>query len=312
MQARQWILGFFTIVLLMLGSVQLWLLYKGIPPRFSNSISYDAKLAFLDQTHLLDDSDTLVIGSSMALNNINGVTLEENSTQIHKVANLGSWGLEPFQTLQLLKSVDLRNIKTIIYSVQYADFSQVIQKHIYNQKEVKKFLNHKLVLTPYFKRFTSAREDFGLYNDFNTVYHNPQDYHSLVFDRTGSAPLDIPKEDIDQKRWAGEKWLNEPLNPKAYSSLKSIIYLAQDHHIKLIVARSPIRKAVLSTRPEATKRVKDFSTMLQNLAKRKHIIYLDLSKKIPWNDEDFVDFEHLDVEGTILYTNGIIKYGGLQ
>lgn len=312
MQARQWILGFFTIVLLILSSVQLWLLYKDIPLRFSNSISYDAKLAFLDKTNLLDKADTLVIGSSMALNNINGVTLEENSSQIHKVANIASWGLEPFQTLQLLKSIDLKNIKTIIYGLQYDDFTQVIEKHIYNQQEVKDFLHHQKVLTPYFKRFTSAREDFRLYNNFDKIYHDSHHYQSLKFDRTGSVPLDINQSTIDKVRWEGIKWLNDPLNPRAYTSLKTIIYLARDHDIKLIVARSPIRPAVLKARPEAKKRVESFSNMLQDLAKRKHFIYLDFSEKLSWNNDDFVDFEHLDIEGTELYTKGIIKYGGLE
>lgn len=312
MQARQWIVRFFVIVMLILGSVQLWLLYKGIPPRFSNSISYDAKIAFLGRTGLLDKADTLVVGSSMALNNVNGVVLEENSSQINRVANISSWGLEPIHIYQLLQVIDLKNIKTVIYSLQYGDFTVGDSDRVYSMYDVKRFLKHKIVFRPYFKRFTTAREDFDIYDNFDEYYHDPQDYRYLVFDRTGGVSLNIKKENISHRRWIAKKYLIKRLDPKAFIDFQRLIDFIKEHNIRLIVVRSPIRKAVLDSRPKAAKRVEEFSNKIAKITKKSGVSYLDLGKRLNLDDSCFVDFEHLSHKGTKIYTQAIIKYGSLK
>ena len=311
MKAIHWIIYFFLINIFIAILLYSWLEYKHIPPRFSNSISYDSKLEFIKKNNLIDGADTLIVGSSMALNNVNGITLETNSTQIHKVINTGSWGLEPLRILELLNSFNLHKIKYIIYSIQYTDFSQDWKKTIYNQSDVLDYLQNNFVFRPYAKRFTSMLSDFDEYNHFDETFHTPNNYKSLLFDRTGSVPLEISKNHIIEERWEGVNYIKNPILKTSLRNLVKIVYLAQRFNIKIIIARPPIRPAVLKSIPHLKEKIDAFNASLYDLAKRKKFIYINAAEKLHVTDKDYVDFEHLDTEGTILYTNAIIQYGKL-
>jgi len=311
MKAVHWIIYFFLINIFIAILLYSWLVYKHIPPRFSNSISYDSKLEFIKKNNLVDGADTLIVGSSMALNNVNGITLETNSNRIHKVINTGSWGLEPLRILELLKSFNLHEIKYIIYSIQYTDFSQDWKKTIYHQSDVSNYLKNNFIFRPYAKRFTSMLSDFDEYNHLDETFHIPNRYKSLLFDRTGSVPLDINKNNIIKTRWEGINYLKDPVLKTSLRNLVKIVYLAQRFNIKIIIARPPIRPAVVKSIPHLKEKIDAFNTSLYDLAKRKKFIYINSAEKLHTTDKDYVDFEHLDTEGTILYTNAIIKYGEL-
>ena len=60
---------------------------ENIPYRFSNSISYDAKISFLKRNkEKLINADTIVIGSSMGLNNIDSEYLR--NTKLINIFNV--------------------------------------------------------------------------------------------------------------------------------------------------------------------------------------------------------------------------------
>ena len=84
MSYKKWIVVFVGVIFINIVAISIFIYSHHIPLRFTNSISYDAKLNFLHKTNCLKDADTIVVGSSMALNNISGITLEDNSSKIKK------------------------------------------------------------------------------------------------------------------------------------------------------------------------------------------------------------------------------------
>ena len=114
---RTFILAVFFYALIILG------LYK-VESKFHlpiyNHISMDTKIHFLKHRVDLEAADTIIIGSSLALNNINGELLEDTSSHIDKVVNLSAWHMQCPQQLPLLsRIINHGNVKRIIYPAQY-------------------------------------------------------------------------------------------------------------------------------------------------------------------------------------------------
>ena len=118
MTGTKWISLVMTfMVILFLSTILLIVIVTkkfDLPFRFSNSISYDVKLNFLNKhKNLLKNSKTIVIGSSMALNNIDSKYLEKTE-KFEKTVNLSSWGLQVSEVFQLLKIIDLTDKKYVV------------------------------------------------------------------------------------------------------------------------------------------------------------------------------------------------------
>lgn len=72
------------------------------PPNLTDSFSYNEKLFFLSQSDL--KPEVIVLGSSMALNNINSNALIKR-IKSNRVLNLSSWGMnlkDDFELLMLI------------------------------------------------------------------------------------------------------------------------------------------------------------------------------------------------------------------
>ena len=311
MYVKKWIILFFIAIILIGVVLQLFLTIKNIPLRFSNSISADAKLDFIYKKNLLKDADTLVFGSSMALNNINGITLENESKKIHKVANMASWGLDIGQNLKLLQLINLQNVKRIILSTGYSDFNV---KHDYNfdYKSIEDILHNHFTLQPYFIRFTTAMKNIEKYYYYEELYHNVHSYKSLVFDRTGSANLDFMQKDINKKRWNNNAFLLNSLLDSSFNALIKIAKICRNYHIEFIVVTSPIRISILNENPNIRKNIETMTHKLKVISRKENFTYIDTHTKFKCKGLCFVDSEHLNKNATIIYTNLILEESGLQ
>ncbi len=80
----------------------------------SNSISFNAKSAFINRNYSkMKHADYVIMGSSMSLNNIDGLFLEKATN--HKVINLSSWGMKIFDFKEFLCHIKLNS--TIIINL---------------------------------------------------------------------------------------------------------------------------------------------------------------------------------------------------
>ena len=116
MNSKLWLKSWLTLFFIFIINSFIFIFYiynyKNVPLRFTNSISFDAKLSFLKKSEKLNDVEILIIGSSMGLNNINSIVLSQNLG--NKILNLSSWGLKTNEIYEFLKILDLSKIKKII------------------------------------------------------------------------------------------------------------------------------------------------------------------------------------------------------
>jgi hypothetical protein len=307
MRAKKWLTIYFLFNLTIVILIQSILMYNDIPPRFSNSISYNAKLHFIKKNKLLKDANTLIIGSSMALNNISGITLEDNSKEIKKVANLASWGLNSIEVAQFLKLINLKKIKYIIYSTEYNDFAQIEANKEIDINSTFAYLNNQFILKPYIKRFTTTYKNMKKYFFYKQIYLTHNSYSSLLFDRTGSVNFIFSKKYYKKKRWNQTYEYNSKLSTKSFEAIREIADIAKLHHIKLITATAPIRLGFLKTHPIAQKKTLTYIEKLKKISEEKSFIYINAHKILQLDDKYFVGATHLNRDGAILFSKMILE-----
>ena len=101
---------------------------KDYPPPVTKRISFDAKLKFIRDHIDPDTVDTIIVGSSIGMNNILGSVLEKSSTKVKHALNLSVYEATTLQVEQVLELSDaFPNLKRIIYSAQYSDFPHARQ-----------------------------------------------------------------------------------------------------------------------------------------------------------------------------------------
>jgi len=306
MNSKQWIIIVFFIPIVLSGVAIILIKTFNLPLRFSNSISYDVKLNYIQNNKLMNNSDTIVIGSSMALNNINGIELEDNSINIKKVANLSSWGLQTSEVLQLIKLVDLKNIKYLIYSTQYFDFRESRLKNI-DEKEVEKYLNNQFTLYPYKITIQGLTNNLANNIRYKNLYLNPNKYSYLDYDRTGSINLTFGSEFIKKDRWENEYKKIYNLSTQCFEALAELSQISKLHNIQLIVITTPIRKSILYSNEGVLDIFNEFTTKLSNLSIKQNFIYLNTQSILNLTDEYFVDRTHLNKNGATLVSAEISK-----
>lgn len=306
MNEKKWLLlWIINSIIIVLGLIIVLRVFQ-IPLRFSNSISYDAKLNFIKNTELLKSADTVVVGSSMALNNINGVYLEENGQHIKQVANIASWGLQSSEVLQLVQLINLQKIKYVIYSTQYIDFNKYVLKSI-NENEVKKFIDNEFSIYPYFNTLMTLNGNILRYLNYKKLYFNKKSYKYLNFDKTGSINLDFGKKYIDMTRWDTNRKLKYKLDIKCFESLISLSILAKENNITLIVLTTPYRKSVLEKNKVLSKIFYKYISILKKLSEKYNFIYLNAHNILNLSDAYFVDKEHLNKQGSKILSQAILK-----
>ncbi len=298
MNSKKWIFISLALVPIIYLIITLFIILENnlnnIPFRFSNSISYDAKIRFLRKNiKLLQQSSTIVIGSSMGLNNINSRILEKNH-RLGKVINLSSWGLQVSEVFQLLKIISLKNKKYIIFSTQYIDFASNRKKSI-NSIEIHIYIYHINSIYPYYhtlKTLTSHMTDTFFYRE---LYKNHNRYAYLNYDEYGGVNLNFDnKSYIKKGRWS--KIPKDTIDNNDFATLEKMNAYLRNKNIKLIVASVPIRQKILKYRI-VKKESSLFTKKLHSLALTNNFIYINLTKSLNLSDKYFVDKFHLNYLG---------------
>ncbi len=307
MNEKQWlkvyiISSIFCIMFLLVSIIILN--EKGRPLRFSNSICYDAKLNYIHKNQeLLAKAKTIVIGSSMGLNNIDSDLLDK--TIFHDVINLSSWGLQIGEVYQLLKLINLSNIKYIIYPTQYIDFTSKKEKTI-NKIEVKKFLYHKFSLYPYFYTLSSFSRNLRNNINYSKLYLNKNNYTYLCFDKSGDVNYNFDNSSyIDKKLWS--KPYLEQLNLQTFQTLIQLNNYIKSIGAKLIVVITPLRAEILKN--TKTKDNYDiYCKKLKSLSSTNHYLYINTNSILNLKDIYFIDKSHLNNKGAEIISKTINTY----
>jgi hypothetical protein len=275
------------------------------PLRISENVAFDAKIRFLKKSKRLNSSDTIVIGSSMGLINLNGEVLEEKSRSITQVANLSAWGDQVLQTEQILQLIEDGDVKYVIFPLQMTDFSKD-KKYDVNFDELKKYIEDKFTLHLYNKVF------FNMFN-FLKVFYNYKSFHlventypCLLFDKTGGISYRIYGEDIDQEKWEDNRIFG--LNMKNFAALERMAKTITAKNIKFIVATTPLRLPLLARSPEWEGQYNKFSNLMEEHATENGYHYLNLHQELLLNDVFFADSSHMNYEGSVILSQRIAEY----
>lgn len=306
MNGKKWIKFWLMTIIIIISTPLVILKQTNVPLRFSNSISYDAKLKFIRNNKLLDGANTIVIGSSMALTNINGNILEKGSEKIKKIANLSSWGLQTSEVLQLIKLIKLDNIEYIIYPTQYIDFKEYRLKDI-DENEVKSFLNNKFILSPYLNTLESLVSNIKNYIQYENKFLNPNKYSYIGFDKTGGIELNFSNEYIDKKRWNSNKREKYKLEERCFNDLQKLNNIAKSKDITLIVITTPYRKPILEDNKDVSNIYNKYVQKLEYISNKQQFIYLNMHEKLNLSDNYFLDRSHLNKKGAISVSNEILN-----
>jgi len=292
------------LISIVIGSfIYIYFYSKMYPIPLFHRISLDAKMKFVrdmkDKSHI----DTIIVGSSIGLNNIQGIVLENASKKVKHVLNLSALGLTTTQIQQLSKLFYLfPNTKRVIYSAQFEDTSGAFS---FEENEVE-FSKKYLLLGKETIDFTYSMYTFKHLIEFiknhwkwEKEYANNKTNHGLLFDYTGSVPLDMFGDNINHKMYD-----TPPLDTKLYeenfSALNILSHNLKSKNIQFYFVAEPYRQHMIDTydniriaREEFIKKTKQVT--LSNGGK-----FIDLHQKLHLGDEYFADREHLNSNGSKL------------
>ncbi|APW66134.1 hypothetical protein LPB137_09840 [Poseidonibacter parvus] len=305
MNSKTW-LKKWIILLIFLIVVSFFLIfylntYKNVPLRFTNSISFDAKLSFLKNTNKLEDVEIIIIGSSMGLNNINTEILSEKLGD--KILNLSSWGLKVNEIFDFMKILDLSNVKKIIYLNQYFDFYGESIKP-YNFQDVKNYLYDNSYFIAYFNTFNSLSKNLKDYLGWERRYLNKTKYSDLGFNKYGDIGLKINEENSSQDRWNAITDITKLNNH--FDSFEDMLKYLREKNIDFYFVTTPYREIFFSE-DKFVSQYNTYQNKIYDLNKVYSFKYINLQKILNLSDVYFADSSHLNFKGSRLVSKKLLK-----
>ena len=191
-------MGLFLLIAL-IGLFSLGIDRNHLPaPRITSSISLNEKIAWAKKRPP-ETCDVIILGSSVALNNIDGNKI---SKKFHPTTNLAAWGLSVRDSASFMKIfLESCKPKQIVYLFSYGDFMS--RPSIANWSEVHDFLKSKDLNLFYLKNLDIPYYINGYFDIKKSHTSTNLMYESLNFDESGSVLYEVDKFKINQKRWMG-------------------------------------------------------------------------------------------------------------
>ncbi|MEN9709092.1 MAG: hypothetical protein RIQ68_1500 [Pseudomonadota bacterium] len=305
-RARSWLAifaGSFGLILLILAGLIFALRDQLPPPKFSGNVAFNEKIRWARTKLQAQECDTLVLGSSIALNNVDAQALESASG--HKVMNLGTWGLEIAGSAKLFDAlVNVCTPKRVILPIYYGDFAFSPEAAIPEAP----------ILTDYLRSENSSAifhyirhgDLFGLWKNYRAIKRyrsvGPTNYQHLVFDHLGSALLACDGFKVDAQRWNGYQKRTAHIEPEAIKAFDAFLESAQRFGVKVTVAETPMRAQAREALQASLHKWRE--TLTKTAAKRgAHF----LPPPSDFGDELFADYTHLNACGAQAWTRLIAQ-----
>jgi hypothetical protein len=290
----------------------LYVFSKTYPLPIVSRVSLDAKIKFIREKVDINSIDTVIVGSSIGLNNVQGIVLEQSSKKINKVLNLSSLGLAPIQIEQLLEITTIfPKLKRVIYSAQFADFwypfvfdedfdASLIGRYISNNES---FKDNLYLLFVGYKNILTFIKNHWLW-DKKYVADNTN--YCLSFDSSGSVPLRIYGSDIDQKMWSEPDTTDQ--SEENYQALDRMAKKLSRDDIIFYFVLQPYREPLLRKYTDLNTTMINFGKRVKNLVLKRGGKFLNLHDQLHFSDTYFVDREHLNDKGSAIASRAIAKF----
>ena len=268
-------------------------------PHLSRSASFNEKAGWLRGALASGRCDVLVVGSSMALNNVAASRLAGTG---HSVINIGSFGVNPEDTLELLRIVTARCAPRLIVMATYqGDFASDMP-------------DDKTIAWPALRAYLSGGSTLAAWAaDFDPYYllkrslmtserHKTDTYQSVAFDPSGSVGLDCERFHVEPRRWDGDQIEHMPApRQAAIAATREIAAFARGIGAGFVVAVAPLRpRAERSFYPAERARLWE---RVRQAVEGGGGIFLRPAENASFTDRDFVDYAHLSRCGAERWTD---------
>jgi hypothetical protein len=266
-------------------------------PRLSSSISFNEKAKWL-RSHG-NHCDVLVLGSSLALYNIDTLYIKQNFSD-KSIINAASFGMSISETNRLLEVLGpICKPKIIILGIAYSDFGE--KSKFINFKNLENYLKGKDPLFfSYIKEF-DPQYYMSSYRDSKENLNNINYAFNLLFNESGGVLIRNTNKVI-----MGKFMSKESLNPKnieiELNALNQIINYSKINNSKLLIVSTPIRKDIEPL--ISTTAAPIFASVLSLLKKTDTPFYT--YENLTLASSDYVDYAHLNSNGSRLITAPLI------
>lgn len=303
---------FVVLIMILVGALgYTYYFSKYYPLPITNRISFDAKIKFIRENIKVENIDTLVVGSSIGLNNVQGVYLQKSSNRCTGVLNLSVYEASPVQVEQLLELTNaFPNLKRVIYSAQFSDFQHATSFRDYHPRRIRKYISYSYF--PFFQLYYLAEASKNLSflwhrkDEWVEKHGQPNKFTYLGFDATGSVPLHIYGKDIIPKRWSNPHGSLHPA--KAFEALDRIGKKMHSKGLNLYFVQQPYREELIKKYPHIPAELNWFLGKVTNILGKHSAKILSLYRELPLSDDYFADRSHLNDKGSILSAEAIGKF----
>lgn len=283
---------------------------KYYPIPFTHRISLDDKLRFIRDMPNKDTVDTIIIGSSLGLNNIQGTVLEDTSKVVKHVLNISAYGLKTTEVETQLELISIfPNLQRVIYSAQFPDFSDAFTFDSYDLDFIKSYLTlgkDHTDLPHAFYAYKNIIEFTKNHLNWEKKYKGDMFNFGLAFDRTGSIPLHIYGKDINQKKFSEPHPLKQ--TPENFNSLDRMSKELKNKKIKFYFIVDPYRQPLLDTHKDLRETMQTFIVKTKKILQDNDGYFLNLHPILKLSDKYFVDRFHLNEHGSLLAAKAISEF----
>ena len=318
LQHKRYLQILFLILGIILTSTMGYAYYfsKTYPLPFTNRISFDAKIKFIREHIDVNKIDTIVVGSSIGLNDVQGAYLEKTSKVCNHVLNLSVFEASPVQVEQLLMLENaFPNLKRIVYSAQFSDFQHASSFRDYHPKWISKYIAHKFTPVVEAKFLADAAKNITFLEKreekWKKEHLQSNKFTYLGFDHTGSVPLHIFEKDTYNNPFNAKRW-NNPHGSlyvaKAFEALDRISKDAYKKGIKFYMVQQPYRQALIKKYKHIPMELNMFLHRITKIVTKNHGKVLSLYKTLPLDDRYFADRSHLNEKGSKLSAEAIGRF----
>ncbi len=312
MQSKTYLKLLFLGLFLMIGSAIGYANYfsQHYPLPITDRISLDAKLKFVREHIDVDKVDTMIVGSSIGLNNILGSVLQEASTKIHSVINMSVYEATTLQAEQLTHLSDtFPNLKRIIYSAQYSDFPHARKYEDFDTKKLIKYMRNELNFAKSWLVFFRACRNIKFCMERQRAWEGKHQqrnrFEYLGFDSSGSVPLHIYGDDIIGHRWRSPQ--PGVMHSQSFAAVARMADRANKKNIKFYLAHQPYRKGLYETNKEVRNAIAYFDKKVGEVFTMVDGKLIVLQEE-GLGDEYFADRTHLNDKGSTILSKVIAKF----
>jgi len=295
---RRWVICF--LVLLGLYPPGIYLAARlhdhRYPPSITNSLSFDAKLQFLRGNRQIFAARTVVIGSSMGLNNLDSAYLERVLPAQGPYVNLASWGIQMDEIGYLLDFFleHAPNVRNVILVGQAVDFEQSRKQEFFDRDQVWSYICGN---DPFWfeLRHFDVFKAYKNWRSYDRLNRSRARYEGLDFDSSGAVLLDIPESRRNAQRW-NSYGLGLSVKPEALHDLERLCAELKQKGKRCMLVVPPVRPAY-QEHPESVAAYQSFKARVREIATGNGAGFLDADQALALQDDCFIDMMHLNREG---------------